>query len=69
MNPQASTDTEALTLRLPGDGSIAGLRRLLDTLDDDRVAGLTVTSADLDDVFLALTGHAAEVFASEEIPA
>ncbi|WP_239377691.1 ABC transporter ATP-binding protein [Frankia sp. Cj5] len=69
VNPQASTDTEALTLRLPGDGSIAGLRRLLDTLDDDRVAGLTVTSADLDDVFLALTGHAAEASAAEEIPA
>ena len=30
---------------------------------------LTVESADLDDVFLALTGHAAEAPASEEVPA
>jgi ABC-2 type transport system ATP-binding protein len=62
--PDASTDAEALTLQMPNDGSIAGLRRLLDGLaglaglDDDVVAGLTVESADLDDVFLALTGRA-----------
>ncbi len=54
---------------MPNDGSIAGLRCVLDGLDDDGVAGLTVESADLDDVFLALTGHAAVAPASEEIPA
>ena len=57
--PEATFDTESLTLRLANDG-VASLRRLLDRLDDDAVAGLTVQSADLDDVFLALTGHAAE---------
>jgi ABC-2 type transport system ATP-binding protein len=57
--PGSTADAEALTLRLPNDG-VASLRRLLDRLDDDAVAGLTVQSADLDDVFLALTGHAAE---------
>jgi len=67
--PEATTDAEALTLKMPNDGSIAGLRRVLDGLDDDNVAGLKVESADLDDVFLALTGHAAEAPASEEIPA
>jgi len=56
-------------LQVPSDGSIAGLRRLLDGLDDDGVAGLTVKSADLDDVFLALTGHAAQAPAAEEVPA
>jgi ABC-2 type transport system ATP-binding protein len=72
-HPDATTDDEALTLQVPSDGSIAGLRRVLDVLgglDDDGVAGLTVDSADLDDVFLALTGHAAEPSASsEEVPA
>ncbi|MCM3920946.1 ATP-binding cassette domain-containing protein [Frankia sp. AiPs1] len=67
-HPAATTDAEALTLQVPSDGSIAGLRRVLDGLDDDGVAGLTVSSADLDDVFLALTGRAAKVPAAE-VPA
>ncbi|UYM07498.1 ABC transporter ATP-binding protein [Solicola gregarius] len=67
--PDAVTDLETLTLQVPNDGSIAGLRRVLDGLDDDVVAGLTVESADLDDVFLALTGHAVEAPESKEIPA
>ena len=57
--PEATVDAESLTVRVTNDG-IASLRRLLDRLDDDWVAGLTVQSADLDDVFLALTGHEAE---------
>jgi ABC-2 type transport system ATP-binding protein len=57
--PEATADVESLTLRMANDG-VASLRRLLDRLDDDAVAGLTVQSADLDDVFLALTGHTAE---------
>jgi len=67
--PDATADSEALTLQVPNDGSIAGLRRVLDGLDDDGVAGLTIESADLDDVFLSLTGHAAEAPAPQEIPA
>jgi ABC-2 type transport system ATP-binding protein len=67
----ATADHDALTLQVPSDGTVAGLRRVLDGLDDDGVAGLTVETADLDDVFLALTGHAAEapVSEAEEIPA
>ncbi|KPM57347.1 ABC transporter [Frankia sp. CcI49] len=69
-HPQASSNVEALTLQVPGDGSVAGLRRLLAGLDDDAVAGLTVQSADLDDVFLALTGRtAAAAPTAEGIPA
>jgi len=68
-HPGASADPDALTLHAPHDGSITGLRRLLDGLDDAVVTSLTVESADLDDVFLALTGHAAEAPATEEIPA
>jgi ABC-2 type transport system ATP-binding protein len=56
--PEATADTDSLTLRMANDG-VASLRRLLERLDDDAVAGLTVQSADLDDVFLALTGRAA----------
>ncbi|HET6562726.1 MAG TPA: ATP-binding cassette domain-containing protein [Marmoricola sp.] len=56
--PEATVDVEALTLRMANDG-VASLRRLLDRLEDDAVAGLTVQSADLDDVFLALTGYPA----------
>ena len=68
-HPGAATIGEALTLQLPNDGSVAGLRRVLDGLDDDGVVGLTVESANLDDVFLALTGRTAEAPASEEVPA
>ena len=57
--PEATADADSLTLRMPNDG-VASLRRLLERLDDEAVAGLTVQSADLDDVFLALTGHAAD---------
>lgn len=68
-HPEATSDVEALTLRVPGDGGVAGLRRVLDGLDDDSVAGLTVESAGLDDVFLALTGHPAGAPAVSEAPA
>ena len=59
-------DPGALALEVPGDGSVAGLRSLLDRLDDAGidVAGLTVHTPDLDDVFLALTGRPAP----EEVP-
>jgi ABC-2 type transport system ATP-binding protein len=66
--PGATFDTEALTLQVPSDGSLAGLRRVLERLDDDTVAGLSVESADLDDVFLALTGHPAQAPESQESP-
>jgi ABC-2 type transport system ATP-binding protein len=54
----ASPDEEALTLRVPGDGSPKSLRAVLDQLDAQsiEVAALTVHTPDLDDVFLALTG-------------
>jgi ABC-2 type transport system ATP-binding protein len=65
----ATSDAETLTLQVPSDGSIAGLRRVLDRLDDDGVAGLTVQSADLDDVFLALTGRGAEASTTEKVSA
>src|SRR3954447_7068921 len=52
-------DPAALALDVPGDGSLAQLRALLARLDEAaiEVAGLTVHTPDLDDVFLALTGH------------
>ena len=59
-HPYGTSDPAALTLHVPHDGSVAGLRRVLDGLDDDAVAALTVESADLDDVFLAITGHPVE---------
>jgi ABC-2 type transport system ATP-binding protein len=52
-------DEGALALEVPGDGSVAHLKSLLARLDDAGidVAGLTVNTPDLDDVFLALTGR------------
>jgi len=49
---------ESLTLRVPSDGSVAALRTILDRLDCESIAlaGLSVHTPDLDDVFLALTG-------------
>jgi ABC-2 type transport system ATP-binding protein len=53
---------EGLRLRLPYDGDIRSLRAILARLDDAGVdvASLTVRASDLDDVFFALTGRAAE---------
>ncbi|MFC0542755.1 ATP-binding cassette domain-containing protein [Kutzneria chonburiensis] len=58
-------EDEALTLRVPGDGGTRSLRVLLDRLDEYAVSAeeLSVHTPDLDDVFLALTGHATEVSA------
>jgi ABC-2 type transport system ATP-binding protein len=55
-------DQDALTLQIPGDGGVTGLRALLDRLDSVAadVAELSVHTPDLDDVFFALTGRATE---------
>jgi ABC-2 type transport system ATP-binding protein len=52
-------DTEALTLEVPGDGSVAALGTLLNRLERAGIQAerLSIHEADLDDVFLALTGH------------
>ena len=57
--PNATSHMDQLTLQVPGDGSVSSLRRLLDTLHDARidVAGLSLHTPDLDDVFLAVTGR------------
>jgi ABC-2 type transport system ATP-binding protein len=61
MIPSATPDDDQLTLQIPGDDSVASLRRLLDKLDDTSidVERLSIHSPDLDDVFFAVTGHAA----------
>ncbi|UCM86941.1 ATP-binding cassette domain-containing protein [Streptomyces marincola] len=58
---EAVRDDEALTLRMPSDGSQRELRSLLDWLDAAGVEAdeLTVHTPDLDDVFFALTGSGA----------
>ena len=52
-------DKDALVVRVPTEGSVGALRRLLDRLDDHSVAveSVSVHTADLDDVFFALTGR------------
>ena len=52
-------DDEALTLRVPGDGSVAALRTLLNQLaaSPAELAEVSVHTPDLDDVFLTLTGQ------------
>jgi ABC-2 type transport system ATP-binding protein len=61
----AARDDEALTLRIPSDGGTRSLRAVLDRLDEHSLSAeeLTVHTPDLDDVFLALTGHSTEVAA------
>jgi ABC-2 type transport system ATP-binding protein len=53
-------DDEDLTLRVPGDGGVKSLRALLGQLDEHSINAeeFSVHTPDLDDVFLALTGHA-----------
>jgi ABC-2 type transport system ATP-binding protein len=55
----AASDEERLALRVSGDGDVASLRLLLAHLDDARiaVAGISIHSPDLDDVFFAVTDH------------
>jgi ABC-2 type transport system ATP-binding protein len=56
---RGSRDEQALALDVPSDGGVRSLRQLLDQLDEAaiEVDGLSVRSADLDDVFLSLTGQ------------
>ncbi len=56
----STRDDEDLTLRVPSDGGARSLRTLLARLDEQSidVDELSVHTPDLDDVFLALTGHA-----------
>lgn len=56
----SARDDENLTLRVPGDGRPKSLRALLDRLDELTINAeeFSVHTPDLDDVFLALTGHA-----------
>jgi len=53
-------DDAELTLRVPSDGTSRALRALLDRLDEYSLDSeeFSVHTPDLDDVFLALTGHA-----------
>ncbi|MBQ0852616.1 ATP-binding cassette domain-containing protein [Streptomyces sp. BH-SS-21] len=55
-------DDEALALQIPSDGSQRELRAVLDRLDTAGIEAdeLTVHTPDLDDVFFALTGSAAD---------
>jgi ABC-2 type transport system ATP-binding protein len=56
---QGTRDVEGVALELPHDGGTRTLGALLARLDAEaiEVAGLSVAGADLDDVFLSLTGH------------
>jgi ABC-2 type transport system ATP-binding protein len=56
----STVDEAALTLRVPSDGGVKSVRVLLDRLDEHSidVEEFSVHTPDLDDVFLALTGHA-----------
>jgi ABC-2 type transport system ATP-binding protein len=58
--PGATRDDENLTLRVPGDGGVKSLQALLGRLTGYSINAeeLSVHTPDLDDVFLALTGHA-----------
>jgi ABC-2 type transport system ATP-binding protein len=55
----SAPDRDALTLQVPGDGTVRSLRALLGRLDSAsvEVEELSVHTPDLDDVFLALTGR------------
>ncbi|MEU8224233.1 ATP-binding cassette domain-containing protein [Kribbella sp. NPDC048915] len=57
--PDATRDDDQLTLRVPSDGGTRSVRNLLDRLDEYALEAdeFSVNTPDLDDVFLALTGH------------
>jgi ABC-2 type transport system ATP-binding protein len=64
----STKDTDALTLRVPGDGGTKSVRTILDRLDEYSLSAeeFSVHTPDLDDVFLALTGHTTQ---EEEVAA
>ena len=66
----AIRDDEGLALQVASDGSVHGLRTLIDRLDANaiEVDALSVRSADLDDVFLSLTGRSDGREADHEVP-
>ena len=55
----STPDADDLTLRVPSDGGLSSLRALLGQLDAHSIdpEDFSVHTPDLDDVFLALTGH------------
>jgi ABC-2 type transport system ATP-binding protein len=55
----AGGDEAGLVLRVPSDGSIPALRRVVEELDEAGIEGaeLSIHTPDLDDVFFAVTGH------------
>ncbi|WP_328634742.1 ATP-binding cassette domain-containing protein [Streptomyces sp. NBC_00356] len=63
-----TTDDDALTVRIPSDGTQRELRSVLDWLDAAGVEAdeLSVHTPDLDDVFFALTGGAEQTSRPEE---
>ncbi|UFQ18261.1 MULTISPECIES: ATP-binding cassette domain-containing protein [Streptomyces] len=54
-----TADSEALTLQVPGDGSVRSVKALLDWVEaaEVEVEGLAIDTPDLDDVFFAVTGR------------
>ncbi|QMU67649.1 ATP-binding cassette domain-containing protein [Streptacidiphilus sp. P02-A3a] len=60
--PGATRDDAELTLRAPTDGGSRAVRAVLDQLDQHNLSAeeFSVHTPDLDDVFLALTGHPSE---------
>jgi len=56
---ESARDDNALTIQVPSDGGVHSLRAVLAKLDNESIAvdGLSIHTPDLDDVFLALTGH------------
>jgi ABC-2 type transport system ATP-binding protein len=57
--PGAAASPDTLSLAVPSDGSLRSIRSVLGALDAACIDAqhLTVDTPDLDDVFLALTGH------------
>jgi len=66
----SSPSADQLSLQVPGDGSVALLRRVLDELDRAGVdvEDLSIHTPDLDDVFFAVTGHPAAPQELEALP-
>ncbi len=64
----ALPEDDKLALQVPGDGTLASLRRLLAELDDAcvEVEDLSIHTPDLDDVFFAVTGHSTDQPTTEE---
>jgi ABC-2 type transport system ATP-binding protein len=66
---EAARDDASLSIDVPSDGGFRSLRSIMERLDRERIEArsLSIHTADLDDVFFALTGRSGDAASEKEV--